>query len=478
MIKYYFVFLVSILLIGCKKDINYTHIYTSQYDLFKEFKPSSTDEKVNGTLSLDINTSQPFRKQTIHGFGACFNELGWTSLNRLSESDRSEIMKELFDPKTGACFNICRMPIGANDFSLDWYSYNETEGDFEMKNFTIERDRKTLIPFILNAKSFNPDLKIWASPWCPPSWMKYNGHYACAFTGEEYDEKYRNGLPKDKVGFEGTDMFIQEPAYLEAYALYFKKFIQAYKKEGISIFSVMPQNEFNSSQIFPSCCWTSRGLTSFIGDYLGSAMKEEGVSVMFGTMERPNTALVDSVLQNEKSAKYIHGVGFQWAGKGAVSEIHKNYPDMLLLQTEQECGDGKNDWKGFLYSWELLKHYMNCGVSIYDYWNISLEKGGISRWGWAQNSLVVVDAETSSYQYSYEYYLMKHISHFVKPGAVYLEAKGNTRETLTFMNPDNSIVVLIMENSDKGKMLDIKVDGKSCTVFIKPNSLNTICLNK
>ena len=168
MIKYYFVFLVSILLVGCKNDINYTHIYTNQYDLFKEFKPSSTDEKVNGTLSLDINTSQPFRKQTIHGFGACFNELGWTSLNKLSESDRSEIMKELFDPKTGACFNICRMPIGANDFSLDWYSYNETEGDFEMKNFTIERDRKTLIPFILNAKSFNPDLKIWASPWCPP----------------------------------------------------------------------------------------------------------------------------------------------------------------------------------------------------------------------------------------------------------------------------------------------------------------------
>ena len=87
--------------------------------------------------------------------------------------------------------------------------------------------------------------------------MKYNKHYASAYTGENYDEKYRNGLPADKVGHEGTDMFIQDPLYLKAYALYFSKFIEAYKKQGIPIFAVMPQNEFNSAQIFPSCCWTS-----------------------------------------------------------------------------------------------------------------------------------------------------------------------------------------------------------------------------
>ena len=158
-------------------------------------------------------------------------------------------MEELFFPGVGANFTICRMPVGANDFSRDWYSYDEVDGDFTMEHFTIANDQQTLIPFIKNARKYQPDLRLWASPWCPPAWMKYNKHYASAYTGENYDEKYRNGLSADKVGHEGTDMFIQDSLYLKAYALYFSKFIEAYKKHGIPIFAVMPQNEFNSAQI-------------------------------------------------------------------------------------------------------------------------------------------------------------------------------------------------------------------------------------
>lgn len=72
------------------------------------------------------------------------------------------------------------MPIGANDFSLDWYSYNETDKDFEMKDFSVSHDEQTLIPFIQAVLKYNPDMKLWASPWCPPSWMKVNKHYACS----------------------------------------------------------------------------------------------------------------------------------------------------------------------------------------------------------------------------------------------------------------------------------------------------------
>ena len=89
-------------------------------------------------------------------------------------------------------------------------------------------------------------------------------------------------------------MFIQEEQYLAAYALYFKRFIEGYKNEGINIFAVMPQNEFNSAQTFPSCCWTAAGLANFIGSYLGPAMDSLGVEVYFGTMERPAEALVDT----------------------------------------------------------------------------------------------------------------------------------------------------------------------------------------
>ena len=238
----------------------------------------------------------------------------------------------------------------------------------------------------------------------------------------------------------------------------------------------MPQNEFNSAQIFPSCCWTAAGLSNFIGSYLGPAMQELGVDVYFGTMERANPALVDTVLQDKKSGTYIKGVGFQWAGKDALPVINKNYPGLPLFQTEQECGDGKNDWAGFLHSWDLMKHYLNNGVSVYEYWNTSLLEGGISRWGWAQNSLVVVDAATKTYRYSLEYYLLKHASHFVLPGAKKIETEGYD-DLLAFKNPDQSLVLIIANQSDEPKTVSLKIGKTIISPELKANSINTIQLS-
>ena len=424
--------------------------------------------------TIDVTVLTDKKQQKIDGFGACFNELGWISLSRLEPKVREKIMEELFFPDYGANFNICRMPIGANDFSRDWYSYNETDGDFAMEHFTIANDLQTLVPFIKNAQKYTSDLRIWASPWCPPSWMKSNKYYASAYTGENYDEKYRNGLPADKVGREGTDMFIQDSLYLQAYALYFSKFISAYKEQGIDIFAVMPQNEFNSAQIFPSCCWTAGGLANFIGNYLGPAMKEQKVQVMFGTMERANEALVDTILTDPVSSKFVSGVGFQWAGKGAIGGIHEHYPNMKLYQTEQECGDGKNDWAGAVYSWNLMRHYLDNGASAYMYWNISLEKGGISRWGWAQNSLVVVDPATKTFVFTPEYYMMKHLSHFVQPGAYKVETNGTFTNLLAFRNPDNSIVVALANEGNDERVVSIQIGDRVYQPRLSAHSVSTI----
>ena len=450
--------------------------------------------------NIDVEIFVNQEQQTVDGFGTCFNELGWTSLNELSEADRESIMNELFAPGVGANFSICRMPVAANDFAVNWYSYNETEGDFNMDNFSIDNDKETLIPFIQLAKKYNPSIQLWASPWSPPSWMKYNKHYASrssanmaqrvqlmvdqrkaegdtialsGFFAQVLNPAYQNDLAVNMEGNEGTDMFIQEDQYLSAYALYFKKFIEGYKNEGIDIFAVMPQNEFNSAQVFPSCCWTANSLANFIGSYLGPAMEEVGVDVYFGTMERPNEALVDTILQNEKSRKYVKGVGFQWAGKDALPGISKRYPDLKYFQTEQECGDGKNDWAGAMHSWDLMKHYFNNGVSVYDYWNTSLLEGGISRWGWAQNSLVVVDSEKNDYRFSYEYYILKHASHYVLPGAKKLQTGGEYDDLLAFKNTDNSVVVIVANQSDKPKTVNIKINNRIISPELKPNSVNT-----
>ena len=430
-----------------------------------------------GAADAEINLGQP--QQTIDGFGACFNELGWTSLSALAPADREKIMRELFAPGGGGNFTICRMPVGANDFSRDWYSYDETPGDFTLKNFSIANDEQTLIPFIKSAQQYNQALKLWASPWSPPTWMKYNHHYAAAQVKPEYLQMMPtlvdNGLKPEQAGKEGTNMFIQEDKYFKVYALYFTKFLEAYRHKGISIGMVMPQNEFNSAQVFPSCTWTATGLARFVG-YLGPQMQQQKTDVFFGTMERAKEALVDTVLHDPRSSKYIKGVGFQWAGKGAIAGIHQRYPKLTLYQSEQECGDGKNDWKYCTYTWSLMKHYLNSGANAYLYWNISLKKGGISRWGWSQNSLVTVDEAAKTYQFNYEYYLLKHLSHYVKPGAKRLTTSGTYTNLLAFQNPDKSVVIVAQNDSNTDRAVRIKLGKQTLVPTLKADSFNTLVL--
>ena len=112
-------------------------------------------------------------KQTVRGFGTCFSELSALALNDLSPEDKQACLDELFD--ADKCnFNYCRTPIGASDFATSFYSYNETEGDYEMKNFSIERDEKLLLPLILEGVKRQKEMQMFASPWCPPLWFKTN----------------------------------------------------------------------------------------------------------------------------------------------------------------------------------------------------------------------------------------------------------------------------------------------------------------
>jgi glucosylceramidase len=422
----------------------------------------------------DVTVQVDAPLQEIEGFGACFNELGWTSLGLLSEADREAVLRELFAPGVGAGFTLCRMPVGANDFSRDWYSYDEVDGDFALEHFTIANDLETLVPFINAARAHQPRLRLWASPWSPPTWMKRNKHYAMAMPAP-WQQGVENGLRPDQVGHEGTDVFVMEEPYLRAYSAYFGRFVDEYRRQGIEIGMVMPQNEFNSAQVFPSCCWTAQGLARFI-EHLGPRMAERGVAVFFGTMERANEALVDVSLQDPAVARHVKGVGFQWAGKGAVAGIHRRHPQLPIYQTEQECGDGKNDWRYCRYAWTLMKHYLRNGTTAYLYWNISLKKGGVSRWGWAQNSLVTVDPATRTYAYTHEYHLMKHLSAFVRPGARRVEAVSwsGYENQLAFLNPDRSVVIVIQNDMTEPMPVRIAVGDSVLAPTLPADSFSTL----
>lgn len=466
-------------MLSCSRQSVYMVSTTRDNPWMELISPCSTGAGKAETLVIDLDR----KGQAIEGFGTCFSELSHRALSRVSEKDREKIMADLFSPGAGACFTVCRTPIGASDFALKYYSYDDSPGDFSMEHFTVENDRETLIPLIKSALSNNPRLKIWASPWCPPSWMKVNGHYASrpiegtSPSGRkrlELDNLIRdNGLTSAQRMHEGEDSFIMEDRYLDAYALYFRKYIKAYREEGIDIFMVMPQNEFNSDQNFPSCTWTAKGLTAFM-QRLVPAMKEEGVEVYFGTMERGNRALADTVLTDPTIGGDIKGAAFQWAGMEAIPLIHASYPGLMLVMSEQKCFNGANCWEDFMTAWDLMKYNLDNGVSIYDYWNLALLDGEVSTWGWQQNSLVSVDYETGAYKYNYEFYQMKHISRHVKPGAVYLGTSGSFTQALAFLNPDGTIAVLAAEKTDAPVDLAIHVGEKTVNVTLPPGSVSSI----
>lgn len=408
-------------------------------------------------------------KQVIDGFGGCFNELGWDALQTLSEENRKAVMKNLFDTITGCRFTIYRMPIGANDYAVDWYSYNETPDDFEMKNFSLDRDQKRLIPYIKAAQTYNPNLKVWASPWCPPSWMKTNHHYACA------SNLHFNDLAADQQGVEMKTQFRMESKVLAAYALYFEKFVQGYKNEGIPISEVHVQNEMNSCQSFPSCIWRPEDMATFIGGYLGPKFEADGIQtqIWLGTIERPQVERVDTILHSKEAGKYIKGVGFQWAGKGAIAEVHRKYPKMKLMQTETECGDGSNNWKAAEHTFDLMKHYFRNGANAYMYWNMVLDETGKSQWGWKQNSMISIDKASGKVTYNPEFYLMKHLSYFVEPGSRYIPVSSDPN-CLAFVKGDH--LVILYYNSGAEKLASFAVKGKCFSVNLKPKSLNTFQL--
>lgn len=430
----------------------------------KNLKFNKSLKDVTPDILIGEEKAQPF-----DGFGGTFNEQGWDALSYLSQEDRNEIILNLFSTK-GANLVINRMPMGASDFGLSFYSYNDVIDDLKMINFNIHRDRYILIPYIKAAMSVNENIKIWASPWSPPAWMKTNNHYASNMDESGPDV---NGLSREKILELPTTGFKMQRGYLEAYALYFLKFVQAYQKEGIHICAVNVQNEPCSNHKFPSCNWRAEDLTYFIGQYLGptfEAAKCE-TAIYFGTINRDNPNYTKTALDDKQASKYIDGVGLQWDGKWAIPAIHKEYPTLKLMQTETECGNGDNDWNAAEYTWGSINHFLRNGVFTYAYWNMVLDHNGVSNWGWKQNSLLSINTETKEVVYNPEYFLMKHVSHSLAPGAYFLPS--NSDDHIAFLNSDGSVIVIVVNRTNSVKDVVVNVMGNNFASSLKPHSFNT-----
>ncbi|WP_342477236.1 glycoside hydrolase family 30 beta sandwich domain-containing protein [Paenibacillus sp. FSL H7-0350] len=414
-------------------------------------------------------TITPDSYQTLEGFGGCFNELGYEAMSVLPEEERAKLMHALFHPQGEQRLSICRLPIGASDYALEWYSHNETDGDYAMEHFSIERDRKYLIPYIKEALALNPELKLFASPWSPPTWMKF-------------PKAYNYGTLR------------WEPEILAAYALYFVKFVQAYREEGITIHQVHVQNEVVADQKFPSCVWTGEQLREFIRDYLGPAFEAHGLDteIWLGTINAPDPweelikqktsdydAYAGVVLSDPEAYKYVKGVGYQWAGKYAIQRTVQSYPELRYMQTENECGDGQNTWFYAKYVYNLYQHYFSNGVNAYIYWNMVLAPHGRSTWGWEQNSMLTVDPATRLPVANPEYYVMKHFSRFAMPGSVRAGLIGPwSGHATAFRTPAGALTLVIANLYKESRTLHLEYGAALHSFVLEAESFHTIVLEK
>jgi glucosylceramidase len=349
--------------------------------------------------------------------------MGWDALSVLGADDVTKAMKLLFDANDGANFLYGRLPMGASDYSMSWYTLDDTAGDYTMDAFSIARDKEKLIPFIKAALAIRPDIKLWASPWVVPSWM-----------------------------MSGSNMKTDAQT-LGAHALYMSRFVEEYAKEGLKLVAIHPQNEPGYARVH----WTQAAFIDFIKTYLGPTFAERNLTaeIWCGTMSKDpdDTNIAKAAALDADAMKYIKGFGVQWNLQAAVAELSQKVP---VWQTEHKCGnysfstpywdqsryDASKPQNDHLYgeeSWQLIRDWIVAGVSSYSAWNMVLDTVGKSLDNWPQNALLTVDRSAKKLVITPAYYAFRHFSQYVQPNAVRVELKGST-DALAFLNPDGSIV--------------------------------------
>lgn len=413
-------------------------------------------------LYIDVDPTSRYQTLTDTPFGGCFNERGWKAMENLTDAEREKIVSDLFSPE-GLNLSVGRMALGNSDFSVNRsQSYDELpEGvatDYNLDYFSIESDREYMLPFIEAAEKVRPNLPIWGSPWSPPSWMKNN---------------------KTIYGQHGDNTIIWDDAVLKTYADYFVKYVMAYRAEGHNIYMVMPQNEPTMNTAYSSCVWTGEELNVFIRDYLYPAFEKAGLSentqICLGTFTDSQANRTDPTLNDPVTIKMITGVGFQWWSAPLATRVHRQFPSLSLMQSETKCGGGSNDWQYAEDQFDTFKEFFDAGVSSYMLWNMVLDEKGenTSPNPWRQNAPITVHSSTNAVSYNPQYYLTKHFSHYIAPGARRIKTEGNYGDKIAFQNPDGEIILIVKNSGSVDYPVAINIGGKKAKPTVPAHSIST-----
>lgn len=489
-----FLFTLLILtMINCqskKSALNFQVYETSEKgNALTKITAFSTDKN---SVTIKINPKVKF--QTITGFGGAFTESSAYLLNRLSEGNRKKIMNAYFS-EAGANYSLTRTHINSCDFSLKHYAYAMVDGDKNLDNFSIEVDKKNnLIPMILEAKSISKDgFNIIASPWTAPPWMK------------------------DNKAWVGGKLL---PEYNDTWALYFSKYIDAYKREGIDIWGLTVENEpHGNGNNWESMLFSPKEMTDFVQNHLGPKLEEDGkgeVKILGYDQNRAGLKeWVDEMYKDEKSSKYFSGTAIHWYESTydyfpeALQYAHNKAPNKYLIETEG-CIDSEipkwhddawywkkeaTDW-GWDWASEQDKHLhpkyapveryatdiigcLNNWVDGWIDWNMVLDKQGGPNWfkNWCV-APIIVDPETDEVYFTPLYYTMAHFSKFIRPQSVKIECEIDNKQLMAtaVSNPDGNIVLVVFNPTATTHTLEIHLNNKNNIISIDSKALQTIII--
>jgi glucosylceramidase len=420
-------------------------------------------------IFLDPSTS----KQEILGFGGALTDATCYLLNRMPKEQRSTLMHDLFAADAMA-FNVCRTTIGASDYSVSSYSYDESpDPDPHLKRFSIDHDRAYIMPVLQEALRVNPELFLFSSPWSPPGWMKSS-----------------NTL------YGGT---IRE-ANFAAYAEYFRRYLLDYKAAGVVIDAVTVQNEVDSEQQgrMPQCLWGQQDEMAFVKEYLGPTLRKAGLQTKIWVLDH-NYDLWGRALDELSDARLADIVdGVAWHGymghPSAMSLVHDQYPAKNAYWTEGGPDLTQADYQTDWGSWgEIFNGILNNWSRSITAWNLVLDEHGKPNIGpFSCGGTVTLEVGSGKVIPSGQYWALSHFSRHIKRGARVIASNGmdplpgggalleQDKSTAlshsAFRNPDGEMVV-VLANRGPQRQTQMVLGGKSLDLAVPENSLITLHWN-
>ena len=449
-------------------------------------------EFTSGDSIVSIKLLPEVKYQTITGFGGSFTEASASLLNKMSKDNRDKIIEAYFGG-SGAKYSLTRTHMNSSDFSLSNYSYAPVEGDIELENFSIDEDRDDIIPMIKEAIAVSKDgFKIISSPWTAPPWMK------------------------DNKDWRGGKLL---PEYKDTWALFFSKYVDAYKAEGIDIWGFTVENEpLGNDNNWESMHFTAEEMTSFVQNHLGPKLETDGHNVKLLGYDQNREHLkewVDTMYKDEVTSKYYDGAAIHWYASTyevfpeALQYAHNKAPNKYLIQTEA-CVDAEiPKWKDDAWYWrkeatdwgwdwapEKDKHLhpkyapvnryardiigcLNNWVDGWIDWNMVLDKQGGPNWfeNWCV-APIIVDAENDEVYMTPLYYTLSHFSRYIRPGAVRIGFSHSDEKLLVTAaeNPDGSIAVVIFNEEEQAKDINLSLGESNVTIQINGKAIQTIII--